>query len=644
MCVASDIPEGYGNRGRRCRHASTRAPASSITTLASDQPQEGDGHKRAEMSDSRSVQQVVLDLQRRNRALAHKNGQPTAPLPARLPFVLLPIAVGAWLWSIHGVDLRQMNDLGLASVLGPAFVVALVVLSTSMAIALVRARPKEGQLLAHVLILIVVLYGTVPLLVAAPQGTAVYRHIGIANYVTAHGSVNRTIDAYFNWPGFFIMTSALTSITGARSALELARWGPLLFNFLFLAPVTLFFRAICRGTLYTWLCIWLFFCCNWVQQDIFSPQAYGYLGYLAILAVVVAFFRTNIRGDSSARNPPRAALLTLIALAFVAITMSHQLTPYALALGLGAFAAARGTRLWGLPIMMAIVSVAWFAYAATPFFARFLRQQGHSIGNVAENTNAGLGARLAGTPEHLFVVDSRVAFTLGLWGLGVVGVLIRRRLRLPIGAFAAIAVSTVALAGLQSYGGEIFLRTYLFALPAVVLFAAAPMALLRLRPLLRGTAVGALSIALLMLFIFARYGNARIDYFSPQEVLAMKKLYRIAPTGSLVMAGSGNLPWRFEGYNDYDYTAVDRLNAWVHGSTSQTSVDRVAAAIVKKMRSQNVRAYLVFTRSMEPWEEFVNRKRSGELARVQEAVVRLRAFRIVYRNKDASVYALKVKT
>jgi len=536
-----------------------------------------------------------------------------------------------------------MNDLGLVSVLGPGFVVALVLLSASMAVALVRSRPSERELLTHVLALVVILYGTVPLLVGVPQVTAVYRHLGVANYIAAHGSVDRTIDAYFNWPGFFVMTAALSSAVGARSVMELARWGPLLFNLLFLAPLALFFRAVCRGVLYTWLCIWLFFCGNWVQQDIFSPQAFGYLGYLAILAIVVMFFRTRRAGGDhnlpSGSTP--AALLTLVALAFVAITMSHQLTPYALALALGAFAAGRGTRLWGLPAMMAVVAVSWFAYAATPFFARFLRLQGHTVGAVSQNTQASLTARLSGTPEHLFVVDSRVAFTLVLWGVGVVGVFIRRRRRLPTGAFIALAVSTFGLVVLQSYGGEIFLRTYLFSLPAVALFAAAPIALLKVAPLLRGTLIATLSVTLLTLFAFARYGEARLDYLSPQEVQAMTRLYQIAPHGSLLIAGSGNLPWRFEAYHDYDYGTVDELSSWADGSTSRKSVQRVAAQIIRRMAHKPGHAYLIFMRSMEPEEEFFDREHVGELARVRRAALRLGTFRIVYRNKDASIYALK---
>jgi hypothetical protein len=596
------------------------------------------------MNEDQSLSEIVLAIQARNRTVALSERLAElrrTPRVQLLPFLTMPIVLGLWVWSLNGVDLHQMSDLGLASVLGPGFVAALVVLSASMAISLAGDRPNQGVLLAHVLILILILYGSISFVVSVPQGTAVYRHLGVAGYVTTHGSVDRNIDAYFNWPGFFTMTSALTSIVGARSAMALARWGPLIFNLLFLVPLVLFFRTCCRNVVYTWLCIWLFFCSNWVGQDIFSPQAYGYLGYLAILAVVVKLFSTRAAGATeTVVGVRRAVVYVVLVLAFLAIAISHQLTPYALTLAVGAYALFRGTRLWGLPILMGVVSISWFAYAATPFFSQFLRQQGRDIGSVSENLNTGIGARLAGAPEHVFVVDTRVAFTLLLWGLVPIGIWIRRRHGFPVAALAGVAGSTILLAGIQSYGGEIFLRTFLFSLPAVTLFVAA-IFVFPFAGLFRAMAVGTFSVALLMLFIFARYGNAKIDYLSAQEVTAMQRLYRVAPPGSLVLAGSSNLPWRFAAYDGYDYATIADLPVWANHSTSQRSVNRVADEVVREMQAQPGRAaYLIFMRSMEPWEEFIDRSHSGELARVRKATLRRAPFRVVYSNEDATIYAL----
>jgi hypothetical protein len=559
-----------------------------------------------------------------------------------LPVVAIPAAVALWLTSLRGVDLGRMNDLGLASVIGPRFVAALVLLTVSMAVSLFRERLRRPVLLAHVVVLILILYGTIPILDSVPQNQPVYRHIGIAEYIAQHGSVDRNIDAYFNWPGFFILVASLTSLVGFHSTIAIASWAPLAFNLLFLAPLFLFFRVASRSVAATWLCIWLFFCANWVGQDYFSPQAFAYLGYLGIIAVVAAAFWTpRAAEERQLRDSQRAVLLTIVVLAYVAVTASHQLSPYAVTFGLAALVLARAVRVYALPILTAVIAILWFAYSAVPFFKQFLRQQGNSVGSVSESLSTGIGARLSGSPEHLFVVNTRVALALFLWVLVPVGAYLRHRNGLPSKPFLFLAVSAIALAGIQSYGGEIFLRVFLFSLPAVVVFVAATVLLSRLGTVQRGVLFCSVTLAILSLFMFARYGNDRLDYYSQDELTAMERLYQIAPPHSLLLAGNENLPWQFHGYSSYDYQTVDTLGSWTSGSTSARGVRRVADEIVARMRSAGGRdAFLVFARSMEPWAEFQDYRRRGELARIQKAVVRTGLLQAVYRNRDAAIYVL----
>jgi hypothetical protein len=588
----------------------------------------------------------VLSIQIRNRALSAEDAfVEDARVDAALrllPALAIPVAIGLWQWSLHGIDLRRMNDLGLASVVGPGFLAALVVLTLSMTVALLRPRPSTPALLCHVLALILILYGSIPLLDTVPQGTAVYNHLGVADYISHHGSVDRTIDAYFNWPGFFVLVSSLTSVLGARSALAVARWGPLYFNLLFLVPLVLFFRVSSRSVAYTWLCIWLFFCCNWVAQDAFSPQAFAFLAYLCIVALVLNVFRwRDDDGKPIFDGVQRASIFVVIVLAYVAVAISHQLTPYALIFAIGALVVTRATKLYALPIFMAVVAVTWFAYSAVPFFELFLRIQGRNIGHVSENVNSGLGARLAGTPEHLFVVHTRVAFTLMLWALVPIGIFLRRRHGLPNKTFMALGASTIVLVGLQSYGGEILLRIYLFSLPPVLIFVSGIIFLSRTTVFQRGVLISSLSIAVLSLFLFARFGNARLDYFSPQELAAIDHLYTVAPPDSLLLAGTLNLPWRSQGYTSYDYQTVDSLGSWIRRPNSPRAAQLAADEVVRRMRSKRPAAFLVFARSMEPWESFRDRRREGELTAIRADLVRSGAVRPIYHNQDAVIYVLR---
>ena len=59
------------------------------------------------------------------------------------------------------------------------------------------------------------------------------------------------------------------------------------------------------------------------------------------------------------------------------------------------------------------------------------------------------------------------------------------------------------------------------------------------------------------------------------------------------------------------------------------------------MRSKRPAAFLVFARSMEPWESFRDRRREGELTAIRADLVRSGAVRPIYHNQDAVIYVLR---
>ena len=72
--------------------------------------------------------------------------------------VAIAVSVGVWLASLSAVDPRQMNGLGLVSVLPPASFAALALLAASFCATLHRSRPPQMLLLAHVVALVVMVY------------------------------------------------------------------------------------------------------------------------------------------------------------------------------------------------------------------------------------------------------------------------------------------------------------------------------------------------------------------------------------------------------------------------------------------------------------------------------------------------------
>ncbi|WP_406068736.1 hypothetical protein [Micromonospora sp. NBC_01638] len=108
---------------------------------------------------------------------------------------------------------------------------------------------------------------------------------------------------------------------------------------------------------------------------------------------------------------------------------------------------------------------------------------------------------------------------------------------------------------MQSYGGEIFLRVYAFALPFMAILLAAvlvPVWPARRRALAALTA-GVLSTVLIGAFFVARYGNDAFEQVRPADHRAVEWLYAHAPAGVSFVSVTSNVPWRAQGIERYRY-------------------------------------------------------------------------------------------
>jgi hypothetical protein len=175
------------------------------------------------------------------------------------------------------------------------------------------------------------------------------------------------------------------------------------------------------------------------------------------------------------------------------------------------------------------------------------------IGAVDNAVAANLTDRFRGSWEHLVVLAVRAGTTVALWGMAGFGAWRRIARGDRDLTWAFLAIAPFALFFLQSYGGEILLRIYLFSLPFMALLAASALGW-RVGPRWRGvTAVAVVSALLVGSFFVSRYGNERMDVATAAEADGMEALYEIAPHGSLLVALTDNAFWKFEDYELYHY-------------------------------------------------------------------------------------------
>lgn len=584
-------------------------------------------------------------------------------LPVGFPLLLVAFAVVLWVSGMMATDIAPMNDLGLISVLAPQVYVAIGLLLAAALLLMMAERPATLALSAVLVTLVVALYAMPVVLEQVPRMSVTWVHDGFIEYIRRTGTVAPDLEARFDWPGFFVLGAFLSQISGLPDSLGLAAWAPVYFELAYLLPLALIFRALTADLRLVWAGLFLFEVTNWIGQDYFSPQALNYFLYLAILAAFLTWFRVArprservaawlrahgrtgrlgawaydaLTPDESSPEPLRARQQVMVVCSLVVIfafvAYSHQLTPFFTVAAVLALALFNRTVLRNLPIVMGVMALAWVSYMTVPFLQGHVVSLLKEIGQVGATVGSNVVNRLAGSPEHQFVVTFRLVFTVAFWGLAGLGALVRWRDGRRDMTLVLLAIAPAPLVGVQAYGGELVLRLYLFTLPFMVLFAAGSIfGRPRGRPSL---AMGLVAFGVIACiaggFLITRYGNERTDSFTRAEVEGVQALYAMAPARSLLVAASNNLPWKFQDFEQYDYIPV----------TDEVYVGDLNA-IADLMRDPRYPdAFLILTRSEGAYAEAFAGVSSASWDAFVRAVEVSPTFREVFSNVDTQIFVL----
>lgn len=584
-----------------------------------------------------------------------------APVP---PIVLAVLAFGIWLEQIPQIRLFEMNDLGLVSVLPTGAYIAVGLMSISMCILFAQRTFRESVVLLHIILLIIMLYGIVTFVEEAPRFHVTWRHVGVSEYITRTGTVEPRINAYFNWPGFFILTAFLAEISGMPSTMSLAVWATVFFNLLFLGPLLMIFSALTHNRRLVWLAVWFYYITNWIGQDYFAPQALNYFFYLVLLAIVLTWLRPStveaapVGPVGAQRNcvtvalnrayrwlgttdsvpntispPQRAAVVVVLTMVFAAMAPSHQLTPV-ITLGIViALVALNRCTARGLPIILLVILTTWLVFMTTAYLSGHMHKVVGAVGEVTDNVTVNVSKRLRGSPGHLFVVQMRLVMTAVVGLAALAGMVVRWR-----HGYRDVILTTIAglpwlFVIIQPYGGEMLLRAYFFALPGLSLFAAAAFfpTSLSMPTLRKGSILIIFSVLLIVGFLFARYGNERMNVFTQKEVEAVEFVYDIAEPGSLLVATSDYLTWKYRGFGVFRYKVVTR-------EARQMQIEEIAA--IMRGHDQGRKSYLILTRSQQAFFEKYLGEPPGKWKEFERALESSPHFKLIYSNDNARVFTL----
>lgn len=579
-----------------------------------------------------------------------------------LPMVLL--ALGWFL--VRNVDAHNARSLGLIEILPISFFLTTGALSTSFLLQLRRSTTPASVLAAHVVALIFLLHGTVSWIEQSPRFPVAYVHVGFVEIIQRTGSATTWLDARMSWPGFFATAAMLNEVAGVDTAYGFLLWAPLLANLVFAPLLYSLARVTGDDRRIHWLTLWAFYSLSWVGQDYFAPQTVNYVLFLAFMVVLLRWFRTDngsfigplsrlqalisliVRkvlrvpqlspgGSSTIAVMPnqRALLVGTMLLLYFASVLSHQLTPFSIFLNVVILVIIGRTQLRGLPLVLLVLVFGYVSYGAIGYWQGHLNQIFGGFGQVSGTVEQNVGNKVQVHSNHVFVIYGRIAFAAMTWAVAGFGVIRRLRKGHTDVTLLVGLLSPFLVLGGQSYGGEAILRVFLFSLPFSAMFWS--LALLPDRSVVLSRAkvvlAAVVAIAIVPVFVLARYGNEQYEYVAKGEYVAAKRLYEVAPEGSILVAVDSNTPWKIKHVDQYDYLpALDDFQL--------DNVDLIYGEMTSKPKHQS---YLYVSRSqVENIALRTGRPHDWD----DELMLRLVAsgkFRIIYENQDARIYTLTGK-
>lgn len=590
--------------------------------------------------------------------------------------MLLPLVLALWVLGLRGVDPAAINDWGLLPALPVTFFVAVGLLIASAALVLCESQLSPVRLGLHLVALVLVLHGTVPMLFAEPAYSWTYKHIGVVDYINLQGSLDPRIDIYQNWPAFFAPAAWLTRVAGVGSPLAFAVWTPVYFNLLICIELAFVTRALAVGSRVRWLGMFIFVAGNWVGQDYFAPQAMAFVLSLAVFGMVLTWLqvdrvsapvrallrraRSILRVQRSVRPAPEGAMnqplsgwLRVAAFGatlavFSVVVVAHQLSPYMIVLGVGLLTAAGLVRPRWFVVAMVVIT---FGYLLPhlPFLQRseslfsptagfealfdFLHDPLHYLEGRAGDSVGLPGRRVTSLAAPVVV--------LGLWVVGILGALRRLRSGRPMLLLGLLALSP-ALIGLgQRYGGEAILRIYLFSLPWTAMLAASAIEPRSGRWRGRdGVVTGLTLVVVVVLFMSAVFGSQGVHRIRPASIKASQAFYDHAEPDSLLVVGGPNFPValgdRYDKFGGpHVLTSFDEFKHRLLGPRDLAAIAALAGEGGRPM-------YVALTEDEQTWAEVFGLLPEGSLTSLAAAFAGSADWQPVYRNAGAAIYRFPV--
>jgi hypothetical protein len=587
---------------------------------------------------------------------------PSRRRPVHVADLFLPVSVALWVLGVRRTNTAALGPYGLPAVLPIVFYAGLALLVVSAGTELARRRPSQWRMSVHVVALVVMLYGTAPLVYSEGRYSWLYKTIGVVQYINAHGQLNPHIDIYQNWPGFFALAAWFGKVADVASPLAYAKWAQLAFELAALPVLYLIYDTLSLTVRQRWLALLLYSASNWIGQDYFSPQALGTLLSLGIMAIALRWLYVgnssrDLREDQAsaiadragrgwrAMPAPRTAMFCVtLVLVYIVLTFTHELSPYMLAVQLGALVVARLLRPGWLPLALAIIAVGYLL----PRFSFVNSHYGllKSIGSFLSNATPP-SLNVGPVPgSELLIERCADALSISMVGLALAGAWLHRRSGPTVLSLVLLAFSPIVLLAVHGYGSEGILRVYLFSLPWTAALAATALASKPGSHRAARTGLTALRISvalglILALFFPSFFGDDSFNMMPEPEVTTVTSFLQSASAGPLYCAIDNAPLADTSRYNLFPVTPIFGSYSLM-GTTTPVTPDIVGVIAANSLIFTNGDhpAYVMVTPSMTAYNQAYRVTSPSSFSILLSSLTQSRAWKLIVHRAGVLIYEL----
>lgn len=470
------------------------------------------------------------------------------------------------LHAINGGILVQMS---------PAWFGGLLLLIAAIAVA---DRKGEWELALAIFSLATAIALTPAVVYAAPRSTSAAKHAELVMIILRHHHIDRTYGIYPAYAGFFAGIAWLCALARIANPIwGIATYWPLVVGLIAVVEYRWLFGRVSSSPVLVWLGTLLAILVNSVGQDYFSPQSVGYVMALGVFAIAY----TPLTAAATARRIEWALLVP----AGLAMAPEHELSPFIVGATLlvGLIIGGEAHPRWGFLAFLAPAG-AWALFNHSALKGNLTFSGLFNFSNFAPPTPTGT-AGLAPLWNERFSADGLVLSMLILAALAGFAFLFswRERWSWNYGISASIGLAVILI---NSYGNEGIFRAALFAIPVLTMLAirGAPATMLGLgsashpawlrrlgrrlrRALTRPLTVGALSSALLAIFLVSQFGMDPSSVIRRSDYAAIQLFEHTTPRNAqLLTVSPGNapadIPYERDGRQVIAWEEISP-NAWV---------------------------------------------------------------------------------